>query len=88
MDVETILHRFIAENFAYTSDLSRIDPDASFFESQLIDSTGILEIIHFIEEQFGVEVSDEEIVPENFDTVRRIAAFVSRKNAGKGAPVA
>ena len=59
-----------------------VRPDDSLLDSGLIDSTGIFELVAFIEETFGVKVEDEEIVPEHFETAAQIAAFVDRKKTG------
>lgn len=53
--------------------------DTPLLDSGVIDSTGVLELVTFLESEFGVKVQDEEIVPENFETVGRIAAFVDSK---------
>lgn len=76
---EQIIADFIRENFVF--DGSEIDPDASFLDSGLIDSTGILEIVLFVEERFGIAVADEEVIPEHFDSVHRLAAYVRRQLA-------
>ncbi|ANO50951.1 MAG: acyl carrier protein [Woeseia sp.] len=70
---------FILENYLFTDDQSAIGEDDSLLERGIVDSTGMLEIIMFIEEELGVKVEDEEMVPENLDSVNRIAAFVARK---------
>jgi acyl carrier protein len=70
---------FILENYLFTSDASALGPDDSLLGRGIVDSTGMLEIIMFIEEQLGVTVKDEEMVPENLDSVSRIAAFVESK---------
>ncbi|MEE8868544.1 MAG: acyl carrier protein [Acidipropionibacterium acidipropionici] len=63
-------------------DASRMPSDSeSLLESGVIDSTGILELIEFIEEAFGVHVADGETVPENLDGIDRVAAYVTRKQA-------
>lgn len=59
-----------------------IAPDASLLDSGLIDSTGIIEVVSFLEAEYGIEVADEDIVPENFETVRRIAAYIATRRAG------
>ena len=51
----------------------------SFLEKGILDSTGILEVIYFIEEEFGMSVDDEEMIPENLDSVDNIVAFIGRK---------
>lgn len=58
-----------------------IAAETSLLDSGLIDSTGIIEVVAFLESEFGIRVEDEEIVPENFETVRRIAALVESKRA-------
>ena len=70
---------FILENYLFTSDTSAIGLDDSLLGRGIVDSTGMLEIIFFIEEQLGVKVKDEEMIPDNLDSVSKIAAFVSSK---------
>jgi len=59
-----------------------VGPDDSLLDSGLIDSTGIFELVTFLEETFGIKVEDEEIVPEHFETAAQIAAYVERKKVG------
>ena len=73
------IQMFILENYLFTSDGSALGSDDSLLGRGIVDSTGMLEIIMFIEEQLGVTVKDEEMVPENLDSVSRIAAFVESK---------
>lgn len=70
---------FILENYLFTDDPSQLGLDDSLLGRGIVDSTGMLEIILFIEEQLGVKVADSEMVPENLDSVNRIAAFVTSK---------
>jgi len=79
MDTRRQIRHFIAENFLLSGDGFSLGDDASLLESGVIDSTGVLELIGFVEDTFQVEVRDEEIVPENFDSVDRIAAYISDK---------
>ena len=73
---------FILENYLFTDDTSQLGLDDSLLGRGIVDSTGMLEIIMFIEEQLGVKVADEDMVPENLDSVNRIAAYVaSRRQA-------
>lgn len=76
---ERVIADFIRENFVF--DGTEVDPGASFLDSGLIDSTGILEVVLFVEERFGIAVADEEVIPEHFDSVRRLTAYVRRKLA-------
>lgn len=73
------IQKFILENYLFTNDASALGLDDSLLGRGIVDSTGMLEIIMFIEEQLGVTVKDEEMIPENLDSVGRIAAFVESK---------
>ena len=75
------VRQYILENFLFSTDTSLLGLDESFLGRDLIDSTGMLEVILFLEENFGVKVGDNEMVPENLDSVNRIAAFIERKKA-------
>ncbi len=79
MSVESLIRRYILENFLFTEDESALQNDASFLEEGIVDSTGVLELVMFVEETFGITVEDEEILPENFDSVKQLAAYVRRK---------
>ena len=70
---------YILENYLFTDDQSQLADETSFLERGIIDSTGIMEVIAFLKEEFGIEVEDEEMVPENLDSVNNIAAYVLRK---------
>lgn len=78
--VRTIRH-YILENFLFTDDESALGDGESFLAAGIVDSTGVLEIISFIEETFGIKVDDDEMLPENLDSVNSLAAFVRRKQA-------
>ena len=73
------IQNFILENYLFTNDPAALGMDDSLLGRGIVDSTGMLEIIMFIEEQLGVTVKDEEMIPENLDSVGRIAAFVESK---------
>ena len=72
------IRNFIIENFLFEEDDS-LKEDTSFLESGIIDSTGILELVMFIEETYGITVEDDEIIPENLDSISNVAAYVNRK---------
>jgi acyl carrier protein len=80
VSVETKIREYIAENFMFDGS-AKLDANDSFLDRGIIDSTGILEIIMFLEEQFGVKVADHEMLPENLDSIANIVRFVERKNA-------
>jgi acyl carrier protein len=76
MTIEALIRHFIMENFLFSADGEHLSDEASFLEEGIVDSTGVLELVAFVEETFGITVADEEIVPENFDSVARLARFV------------
>ncbi len=69
---------FIVKNF-YVADPERLEDRTSLLDRGIIDSTGVLEVIAFLEREMGIEVKDAEMVPDNLDSIERIAAFVTRK---------
>jgi acyl carrier protein len=83
VDVEKEIRDFIVENFLFGNREKLPDDDDSFLQKGLIDSTGILEVVNFIEEKFGIRVEDDDLVPENLDSVRRLADFIVRKRGLK-----
>ena len=80
MPVEATIRAFILDNFLYTNDESRLQDEASFLEEGIVDSTGVLELVMFVEETFGITVEDEEIVPDNFDSVTQLGQYIRSKN--------
>ena len=70
---------FILENYLFTNDTSALALDDSLLGRGIVDSTGMLEIIYFIEEQLGVKVADQDMIPDNLDSVNRIAKYVESK---------
>ena len=81
MTVQDEIKRFILQNFLFTSDEAAVASSESLMEKGVVDSTGILELIMHLEEQYGIKVQDEEMLPANLDSIERIAAFVERKRA-------
>lgn len=69
---------FLAANF-YVGDAAGLNDDSSLIDQGIIDSTGVLEVVGFIEQTFGIAVDDCELLPENLDTIQGIAAYVIRK---------
>ena len=80
-----IVRAHIVENFLFGDD-SRIGPDTDFMENGILDSTGVLELVGFLEEKFGIKVEDDEVVPDNMNSLEKIAGYISRKT-GKTQPV-
>ena len=79
MGVKQQIIEYIALNFLFSDDGYELPDDASFLQESIIDSTGVLELVMFVEETFGIAVADEEIVPENFDSVAQLTAYISGK---------
>jgi acyl carrier protein len=75
---------FVASNF-YLPDPAALADDASLLDHGVIDSTGVLELVTFVEDTFAIAVADDDMVPANFDSLAAIAAFVARKQAQAGA---
>jgi len=80
MDMRDQIRQFILTNF-YVPDPSAISDEASLLKSGIVDSTGVLEVISFLEETFRVTVEDEEMTPDNLDSIVRITAFLDRKRS-------
>ena len=72
--------QFIVDNF-YVADPAALGEDDSLIEGGYIDSTGMLELIAFLENGFGIRISENETVPENLETIGRIVAFIDRKTS-------
>lgn len=84
MDTLTRVREFVTRNF-FVSDATRLTDAASLLDLGVVDSTGVLEIIGFVERDFGLAVEDDEIVPANLDSIERIATYVERKLAARPA---
>ena len=80
MDVRQDVREFLLSNF-YVADPHTLVDDQSLLDQGVIDSTGMLELIFFLEQRFGIEVENSEMVPENLDTIEGIVAFVGRKKS-------
>lgn len=79
MSVEQTVRNYILENFLFTTDASVLGVDESFLAKGIIDSTGMLEVIYFLEDKFGIRIDDAEMIPENLDSISNIVRFVGRK---------
>jgi acyl carrier protein len=72
------VRKFVTTNF-YVADPTALKDEQSLLEAGIVDSTGVLEIVQFLESDFGIKVEDTEIVPENVDSITRITAYIGRK---------
>ena len=77
--VEQDIRQFVIANFLFGEDNGSLKPDESFLETGIIDSTGVLELVAFLESTYGLRVRDNELTPDNLDSLDRVAAFVRRK---------
>ena len=81
MDLRAEIRHFIAENFLLTSGPIDLADDDSLTSRGILDSTGALELVSHLESRYGIAVTDEELHPDNLDSIDRIAAFVERKRS-------
>jgi acyl carrier protein len=73
------LRAFILETYLFGDESEPFDNAESFMDKGIIDSTGILELVSFLEEKYGIKVDDEEMIPANLDSINNLAAFVQRR---------
>jgi acyl carrier protein len=78
-DLVSTIRTYILENFLFTDDASAIGLDDSLLENGIVDSTGMMEIITFLESDLDVKVADEDMTPENLDSINRLVSYVQRK---------
>lgn len=79
MEIERELRSFVIDNFLFGQADEAFSNADSFLEKGLIDSMGILTLVEFVKDKYSIVVEDEELVPENWDSVERIAGFVQKK---------
>ena len=79
MEIKSELRAYILENFLFTEEEDQLEDGVSLIDSGVIDSTGVLDLVGFIEENYEVQVPDTDLVPDNFDSVERIVAYVQRR---------
>ncbi|GFO56896.1 acyl carrier protein [Geomonas sp. Red276] len=86
MSLKEEIRRYVVENFLFGEDAGLKD-DSSFIREGIVDSTGIMQLVSFIQEQYRISVEDEELTPENLDSIRRVTTFVEDKlRSSSGAP--
>ncbi len=78
-ELQNTIRSFIFENFLFDAEDDALENDTSFLEKGIIDSTGVLELVEWIEETFEITIEDDELIPENLDSIDLIAEFVGRK---------
>jgi acyl carrier protein len=80
--VETAVRRFLADELG--KDVSEVGDADSLLESGILDSIAVMQLVAFLEKTYGIKVADEDLMPENFDTIAAVCAFVARGRAGYG----
>jgi acyl carrier protein len=79
LDIAKQFREFIIDNFMLGRAPEELTDDASLLDKGIIDSTGVLELVGFIEQTFAITVEDDELVPKNLDSVQSLAAYVTKK---------
>jgi acyl carrier protein len=80
VDIKENVRQFIIKNF-YVPDPAKLTDEVSFLDSGIIDSTSVLELTAFLEETFSIKIADDELLPENLDSLASVAGFITRKTA-------
>jgi acyl carrier protein len=80
-EVQNELRQFVIDNFLFGDKSAALNDNDSLLERGIIDSTGVLELVHFLEDKYGIQVEDDELMPANLDSINNLAQFVARKTA-------
>ncbi len=78
---EELLRTFILENYLFTNDQSKLNNADSFLDIGILDSMGILELIHFLEEELSIKVESDEMLPKNLDSIDNLMVFIAKKQS-------
>lgn len=78
-EIAATVREFIAETFQFRGSIAELSDDASIIEAGILDSMGILTLVSFLEERFEITIADEDVEPENLDSIANITALVTRK---------
>lgn len=81
--IEVQLRQYIAENLLFSDNGAGLDDEESFLDSGIVDSLGVLELATFVEDTFAIEVPDEEVIPDNFDSISKLTAYINRKTLAR-----
>jgi acyl carrier protein len=84
MSVSNDIEQFILDELTQGRGITEIDQDENLLSKGIVDSHGVMELVGFLEQRYGISVGDEDLTPENFESVNRIGAFVERKRNGEG----
>jgi acyl carrier protein len=83
MNIKETIREFVLNNFLKGDRSRKLVDDTSFIEEGIIDSIGVLELVAFLEQTFGFRVEDEELIPENLNSIARLVTYVESKSAVK-----
>ena len=81
LDVKSKLRQYIAHNLIFSDDGFTYDDDASLLEAGIVDSLGVMELVLFVGEVLGVKVEDQDVTPDNFDSINKLADYVCSRMA-------
>ena len=73
------LRQFVVDNFLFGRDNGKFGDDSSFMDTGVIDSTGVLELVGFVEDKYGIKIEDDELIPENLDSIDNLSRFIQAK---------
>ncbi len=79
MEIESQIQSYIAQNLLFSGTEFNYSNDDSFLEEGIVDSLGVMELVSFVEDQYGLKVNDYEITPENFNSVNKLSKYVRQK---------
>lgn len=79
MDISNNIKQYITKNILFDAQGFPYDEDASFLAEGIIDSLGIMELVAFVEKEYGIRVAEEELLPENFDSVNKLSRYIKSK---------
>lgn len=80
------IRKFVVDNYLFGEE-GKLNDEDSFMETGIIDSTGILELVRFLESTYGIKVTDEELIPDNLDSVKKIVSFIHAKQSASSQTV-
>jgi acyl carrier protein len=81
--IEEAVRQFVVDNFLFGQDDGQLEKDTSFLQAGIVDSTGVLELVGFVEDTYGIRIDDDELIPENLDSINNVSRYVTGKIAGK-----
>ena len=81
METVKVIRKFVIDNFLFGED-DNLKENDSFLENGIVDSTGILELVEFIEKTYNIQVEDDELIPENLDSIANVAKYLEHKRNG------